>query len=234
MTLDEDAVRFDSVQFAWHQRGGFRIQIPTFHIRPGERVLLVGPSGSGKSTFLSLVAGILSPQRGSIRIGGKELAGLSASARDRFRAENIGLIFQSLNLLPYLSALDNILLPLHFAPVRRNRLGSGDRAAAHDLLGRLGLPPQVYADQSAREMSVGQQQRVAVARSLIGGPALIVADEPTSALDTDHRHAFLDVLHGQLKHSSTALIMVSHDETLMPFFDRTVRLADVASTERLP
>ena len=234
MTLDEDAVRFDSVQFAWRQRGGFRIQIPTFHIRPGERVLLVGPSGSGKSTFLSLVAGILSPQRGSIRIGGKELAGLSASARDRFRAENIGLIFQSLNLLPYLSALDNILLPLHFAPVRRNRLGSSDRAAAQDLLGRLGLPPQVYADLNARELSVGQQQRVAVARSLIGGPALIVADEPTSALDADHRHAFLEVLNSQLKHSSTALIMVSHDETLMPFFDRTVRLADVASTERLP
>lgn len=234
MSVDEDAVRFDGVQFAWRQRSGFRIQIPAFHIRSGERVLLVGPSGSGKSTFLSLIAGVLSPQHGSIRIGGKELVGLSASARDRFRAENIGLIFQSLNLLPYLSAVDNVLLPLHFAPMRRSRLGLGDRVAARDLLGRLGLAPDVYADLNARELSVGQQQRVAVARSLIGGPALIVADEPTSALDADHRHDFLEVLNGQLRDSSTALIMVSHDEALTPFFDRAVRLADVASTERLP
>jgi putative ABC transport system ATP-binding protein len=203
-------------------------------LKARERVLLVGPSGSGKSTFLSLLAGIVAPQAGALEILGTDLAKLSNSARDRFRAEHMGIIFQMFNLLPYGSILDNVLLPLSFASKRRERAGSGDAAKAEALrlLKSLGLDAAELEGVSASSLSVGQQQRVAAARALIGRPELIVADEPTSALDRDRQQAFLDLLFAELDTAGASLIMVSHEESLGTRFDRVLRLTDIASTAR--
>jgi putative ABC transport system ATP-binding protein len=221
-----DIVHMDDVRFAWPGRGGFALAIPDFAVSKSERVLLVGPSGSGKSTFLSLLCGIVSPQVGRIEVLGTDIASLSGPARDRFRAEHFGIIFQMFNLLPYGTVLDNVILPLVFAASRRGRAGAA-QAAALRLLDRLGLGPE-FATRSPTKLSVGQQQRVAAARALIGSPELIVADEPTSALDRNRQMAFLDVLFAQVADAGSTLIMVSHDQSLAPRFDRVVPLGEIA------
>jgi putative ABC transport system ATP-binding protein len=225
-----EIVRMSDVAFAWPGRSPFSLRVARFALRPGECLLLTGPSGSGKSTFLSMLCGILAPQSGRIDILGSDLTGLTASARDAFRAEHFGIIFQMFNLLPYASVVDNVLLPLSFAPKRRQRAtasGPAEQEAVR-LLGRLGLEPHLVRGRSAANLSVGQQQRVAVARALIGRPELIVADEPTSALDRDRQVAFLDLLFTEAKQAGATLIMVSHDETLAPRFDRVLRLDEIA------
>ena len=224
------ALALDDVAFAWPGRGGFSLSCPAFQMAPGERVLLIGASGSGKSTLLSLICGIVPATRGRVSVGGTDLGTLSAGGRDRFRAEQIGVIFQQFNLLPYAKVIDNILLPLRFAPHRRTRAGGGVTEAAR-LCAELGLPDEVLSRQAGR-LSVGQQQRVAVARALIGAPPLIVADEPTSALDAETQDSFLRLLFDRTNEVQSALLMVSHDERLAPRFDRVIRLADIVSTER--
>jgi putative ABC transport system ATP-binding protein len=195
-------------------------------------VLLVGASGSGKSTLLALVAGIVAPSAGRLTVLGADMASLSATARDRFRAEHLGIVFQMFNLLPYGSALDNVLLPLSFAPKRRGRLGpaAAQVAEARRLLAALGLDPDGIGPRRASELSVGQQQRVAAARALIGSPELVIADEPTSALDPDIRDRFLELVLAELALSGAGLLMVSHDPALGPRFDRVVRLADMVGS----
>jgi putative ABC transport system ATP-binding protein len=224
--LPTDIVRMDDVRFAWPGRGAFALAIEDFALRQGERVLLIGPSGSGKSTFLSLLCGIVSPHAGRIEVLGTDIGALSGPARDHFRAEHFGIIFQMFNLLPYGTVLDNVTLPLAFAASRRKRAGAA-QSAALQLLQRLGLGPE-FAERASTKLSVGQQQRVAAARALIGSPELIVADEPTSALDRDRQMAFLDVLFAQVTDCGATLIMVSHDQSLAPRFDRVVPLADIA------
>jgi putative ABC transport system ATP-binding protein len=225
-----DIVRMAGVGFAWPGRRAFSLTVERFALRAGECILLTGPSGSGKSTFLSLLCGILAPQKGRIDILGTDLTGLSAAARDTFRAEHFGIIFQMFNLLPYGSVIDNVLLPLSFAPKRRRRAAARTTAEAEAvrLLGRLGLEQHLVRGRSAADLSVGQQQRVAAARALIGRPELIVADEPTSALDRDRQIAFLDLLFTEAKEAAATLIMVSHDEFLAPRFDRVMRLDEIA------
>jgi putative ABC transport system ATP-binding protein len=197
----------------------------------GETLLLTGPSGSGKSTLLSLLCGVVTPAQGSIVILGTDMTALSAVQRDHFRAEHFGIIFQMFNLLPYLSIMDNVLLPLSFARTRRERVlagGRSEQAEARRLLASLGLDVDAFADQPAAALSVGQQQRVAAARALIGSPEIVVADEPTSALDRDLQQEFLDLLFRDLAAAGASLIMVSHDETLARRFDRVLPLADIA------
>ena len=225
------ALALDSVAFRWAGRAAFGLHVPEFHIAGGARVLLLGESGSGKSTLLSLICGINAPDTGSIRVNGTAMSTMSAAARDRFRAEHIGIVFQQFNLLPYASPLDNILLPLRFAPARRARVGDA-RAAALALTDALGLPRAAMTAATADRLSVGQQQRVAVARALIGAPALIVADEPTSALDAASQASFLDLLFAQCTAAGSTLLMVSHDERLAPRFDRSVRMTDIAPLTR--
>ena len=229
-----DIIRLGDVRFAWPGRGAFSLAVDTFTLPARQRVLLIGPSGSGKSTFLSLICGILAPQSGRIEILGQDLTQLGAAARDAFRAEHFGIIFQMFNLLPYGSVIDNVLLPLSFAPGRRRRATARASAAeeAERLLARLGLEPGLLRSQSAADLSVGQQQRVAAARALIGTPEIIVADEPTSALDRDRQDAFLDLLFAETAAARATLIMVSHDQSLAPRFDRVLRLADIATTAR--
>lgn len=228
-----DIASMSGVCFSWDARGSFRLAVEDFVLREGERLLLIGPSGSGKSTFLSLLAGIVTPQEGRITILGTDLAGLSSAARDRFRGEHFGIIFQMFNLLPYGSVLDNVLLPLSFSAERRRRVAA--RGSAKDealrLLSQLGIEPALLKAPAAR-LSVGQQQRVAAARALIGAPSIIIADEPTSALDRDRQMAFLDLLFAVIGEAGATLIMVSHDESLSPRFSRVVPLESIAHIER--
>lgn len=235
---DEDhsvaAIVLEDVKFAWQRQGGFSLAVDHLVIQSGERVLLAGPSGTGKSTLLSLLAGIVQPRSGLVRIAGEDITKMSARRRDRFRAENIGLIFQSFNLVPYLSCLDNIMLPLHFAPRRMRKVGgkSGALTQARALLDGIGLEAATYGDQPAGRLSVGQQQRVAVLRALVGTPGLIIADEPTSALDRAHQEAFVAILTEEIARAGATLLMVSHDLSLAPLFDRTIALSDIATAER--
>lgn len=193
-------------------------------------MLLLGESGSGKSTLLSLICGTILPDDGKVWIAGTDTTVLSGGARDKFRAEQIGVIFQQFNLLPFGSVIDNILLPLRFAPARRKRVGD-TLAEAAALCAALGLPRDVVLAK-ATALSVGQQQRVAVARALIGQPPLIIADEPTSALDATSQAAFLELLFSQTTMHKTSLLMVSHDPRLGERFDRVIRMEDIAQIER--
>ena len=219
----------DGVAFAWPGQHGFALTVDRFALAPGESVLLLGPSGSGKSTLLNLICGVIPPSAGRVVVLGTDLGTLAGAARDRFRAAHFGILFQMFNLLPYLTAVDNVLLPLRFAPERRRRAGSGEEAARR-LLARLGIAE--VAHQPATELSVGQQQRVAAARALIGTPEIVVADEPTSALDTDARDGFLELLFSEIRVAGASLLMVSHDGSLRRRFDRVVQLSDIATVGR--
>jgi putative ABC transport system ATP-binding protein len=221
----------DRVDFGWPGPHGFEIAIDRLTIELEERLLLLGPSGAGKSTFLSLACGIAVPRAGIIDVLGKNIAAMSATDRDRFRAEHYGVIFQMFNLLPYASALDNVVLPLSFAPERHKRVvGKGPaREEATRLLAALGVHGLLATQGMAARLSVGQQQRVAAARALIGAPELVIADEPTSALDKETQEAFLDLLFGQVEETGTTLIMVSHDDRLARRFDRVLDLCDIAT-----
>jgi putative ABC transport system ATP-binding protein len=219
------------VRFTWPGRQGFTLEIERLEVGRGETLLVTGPSGSGKSTLLSLLCGVVSPSEGCIIVLGTEMTSLSAARRDRFRAEHFGIIFQMFNLLPYLSILDNVILPLSFAGGRRQRViasGQSVEAEARRLLVTLGLDPDEFAGQPAAALSVGEQQRVAAARALIGAPEIIVADEPTSALDRNRQLEFLDLLFRDLGEAGATLIMVSHDESLAPRFDRVLPLDEIA------
>lgn len=219
------AVSVRDMTFGW-QAGEIILDIPRLDIAAGERLFLRGPSGSGKSTLLGLLCGVLSARAGSIRILDRAFDELSEARRDAFRADHFGVIFQMFNLLPYLSARGNVTLPCRFSTRRRARaLASGgtlEREAAR-LGSHLGLAEDAL-DASVRELSVGQQQRVAVARALIGGPEIVVADEPTSALDADARDSFLDLLIAETAANGSSLLFVSHDAALASHFDRVVDL----------
>lgn len=199
--------------------------LPEFNLDTGETVLLLGESGSGKSTLLSLICGTIAPQSGTVHVAGEDLATLSSARRDQFRAEQIGLIFQQFNLLPFASVMDNILLPLRFAPKRKGRVKNATEQVKQ-LCKDLGLPDDIL-DEKASQLSVGQQQRVAAARALIGTPPLIIADEPTSALDAATQSVFLELLFNQSRANGTSLLMVSHDARLTNQFDRVVHMADI-------
>ena len=159
-----------------------------------------------------------------------DVAQLSMLRRDRFRADNIGFVFQSFNLLPYLSLLDNVVLPCRFSTLRKQKAIERDgsvKQSAQRLLSELGLASQLKTNQPVIQLSVGQQQRVAVARALIGSPELLIADEPTSALDADSRQQFLDLLLREVKTQNSTLLLVSHDPVLGERFDRSVSLSHI-------
>jgi len=229
-----DVIHMSGVRFAWPGRNAFALTIEDFALPARQRILLIGPSGSGKSTFLSLLCGILEPQSGRIDVLDTDITRLSTSERDGFRAEHCGIIFQMFNLLPYGSVVDNVVLPLSFAAKRRERVrdGSTDAGEAKRLLASLGLETSELDGLTTASLSVGQQQRVAAARALIGRPEIIVADEPTSALDRGRQAAFLDLLFAEVAAAGATLIMVSHEEELGARFDRVLRLDEIAIASR--
>lgn len=219
------AIEIDNLSFSWP--GGVQpvVKVERFVLEQGQRLFIHGPSGCGKSTFLQLLMGVLVPQKGRIHMAGKNIAALSAAARDAFRADNIGFILQSFNLLPYLSVMDNLLLPCYFSSLRRYRAETrwgSVRQAAEGLLAQLQLGEFAGQQAPVTALSVGQQQRVAVARALIGEPAFIIADEPTSALDDDNTGHFMALLHEIVVNSQATLVFVSHDGRLSREFERNL------------
>lgn len=228
--MDDNCVLIENLHFAWQADADPVLSIPQFNIGVGERVFLQGPSGCGKTTLLSLIAAVLSPQSGSIVIDGVSLDTLHRGQRDQFRVDRIGLVFQQFNLLPFLSVAENIQLPCRFSKRRRVQARSAGlslNAETDRLLSAMNLLPDAIKNQPATQLSVGQQQRVAVARALIGQPPLIIADEPTSALDSDTRRAFLDLLFTEVDAAGATLLFVSHDASLADVFDRRLDLRDI-------
>jgi len=221
----QPAVELEAVRFGWLP-GRTVLEVPRLQVGRGERVFLHGPSGSGKSTLLGVVGGVLVTEAGSVRLLGAALDGLPAAARDRFRADHVGFVFQLFNLLPYLSVLDNVMLAARFSARRRERAGDV-QAEARRLLAALGLDRPGLRGRPVTQLSIGQQQRVAVARALLGRPELLIADEPTSALDADARESFLRLLMQECAAAEATLLFVSHDTSLGPLFDRRLSLSDL-------
>lgn len=225
MTTVAPAVQLSGLRFGY-RAGRDVLAIDALEIARGETVFLHGPSGSGKTTLLGLLAGVLQATQGSVRILGTDFTTLSSGARDAFRARHLGYVFQMFNLIPYLSVRDNILLPIHLEPARRARLGPQSLdGAAGEMARQLDIGDLL--DAPVTQLSVGQQQRVAAARALIGGPEVVICDEPTSALDTDRRERFLELLFASCAKVGATLVFVSHDMTLEPLFSRSMSLTQL-------
>lgn len=219
------AVEIRNLRFAY-RRGPEVLDIQEMIIPRGERVFLHGPSGSGKTTLLGIIAGVLIPTSGDVDVLGHSIGRLSPGERDALRGERLGYLFQLFNLLPWLSVIENVTLPVELHAARRARLGNtSPHDAARALLGRLDLAE--FITTPVAELSVGQQQRVAAARALIGSPDLIIADEPTSSLDADRRNAFLELLFAECATAGSTLLFVSHDLSLGARFDRRISLPEL-------
>jgi putative ABC transport system ATP-binding protein len=219
------AIALRNVRFTYAQ-GAPVLDIEELQVARGEHLFLHGPSGSGKTTLLGVLAGVLKATQGEVKVLDTDLGALSSAARDRFRAAHLGYVFQMFNLIPYLPVRDNITLPVRLSSVRRARLqGKEPNAEAARLAS--GLELEQFLDSPVTKLSVGQQQRVAVARALIGSPEVIVCDEPTSALDADRRDRFLELLFASCAVSATTLVFVSHDLSLASRFSRTISLPTI-------
>ncbi|HVZ44503.1 MAG TPA: ABC transporter ATP-binding protein [Ramlibacter sp.] len=222
-------IEVSDLRYAWPGASHDCLAIDRLAVPAGGSLFIHGPSGGGKSTLLGVLAGVLMPRQGDVKVLGTSWASLSGGGRDAFRADHVGYIFQQFNLLPYLSAMDNVLLPCRFSPKRRARAaeGSGTPAAsAQNLLREMGLAASHW-DRRAMQLSVGQQQRVAAARALIGRPEVVIADEPTSALDAALRDEFMQLLLRECRVAGSALVFVSHDERLASHFDVRLSLAQI-------
>ena len=224
--MTDPAIRIEGLRFAW--KGGETVlDVPAFSLARGERLFLRGASGSGKSTLLGIIAGVLRADAGRVTVLGEDLSALSSAARDRMRADHLGVIFQMFNLVPYLSVIGNVTLPLKFSARRRQAVTGSPDDEARRLLARLGLTDSRLLERRVSDLSVGQQQRVAAARAVIGGPEIVIADEPTSALDFEVRDRFISLLSEETARTGAALLFVSHDASLANLFDRAVDLSEI-------
>ena len=217
-------IAVDALRFAY-QPGGFTLRVPALHIAAGEHVACIGPSGSGKTTLLQLLAGIETPAEGSVRVDGVDLGALDDAARRAFRLSRIGLLFQELELLDYLSARDNVLLPFH--------LGAGvldvdQRASAASLAAAVGI--DALLDRRPQHLSQGERQRVALCRALVTAPSLLLCDEPTGNLDPTTAGTVLDLIFREARARDTTLVLVTHDHSVLPRFDRVLDLATLGAT----
>lgn len=195
------------------------LDIESFAVAPAEQVVLVGRSGSGKSTLLNIIAGILRADGGTVQVSGQDITRLPEAARDRFRALHMGFVFQTFNLLAGFSALENVMLGMSFARGRR------DPTRARQLLDRVGLTRRMYHAPAA--LSVGEQQRVAVARALANRPRLLLADEPTANVDTHHQQGIIDLIRETCGEEKVALVLVTHTPEVTDQFSRVERLEEM-------
>ncbi|MEG3618752.1 ABC transporter ATP-binding protein [Magnetovibrio sp. PR-2] len=223
-------VNISDLRFRWPGHDTDVLDIADLSLSPRERLFIKGNSGSGKTTLLNCIAGVIAPQSGDVSVMGEPINRMSSWKRDAFRAQHIGVVFQIFNLIPYLSLIDNVTLPCKFSPARKAKALSRSNtleSEAARLLDHLALDVKALTAQPVSRLSVGQQQRVAVARALMGGPELIIADEPTSALDAEARHAFLELLFRELEDTGANLLFVSHDASLEANFTRSVHLEEI-------
>jgi putative ABC transport system ATP-binding protein len=223
-------IDISNLEFSWNPQALTVLSVDALQVDSGERLFIKGPSGSGKSTLLSLLSGVTTAGSGSVRVMDQALEQLGSIQRDHFRANHIGYVFQMFNLIPYLSVIDNVVLPCHFSRQRRSRaLANGNdlKAEARRLLGHLDMAQTDILNRPVTTLSVGQQQRVAAARALMGSPELLIADEPTSSLDADRRESFIKLLFDECRQTGSTLIFVSHDASLERLFDRTIDLAQI-------
>jgi putative ABC transport system ATP-binding protein len=224
------AVYAENLRFRWQKELPYTLDIPKLEVKRGENLFIRGASGSGKSTLLALLAGVNTPTEGKVVALNQALNRLSGLQRDRFRADHVGYLFQLFNLIPYLSVLDNVILPCRFSRLRKQRataLGNSLVDEARRLLDHLDIGSDALLHRPVTSLSVGQQQRVAAARALIGSPEIIIADEPTSALDSDNRQAFIRLLFQECETAHSTLIFVSHDPHLETLFKRHITLSEL-------
>lgn len=229
-TSTETVIQVRDIRFRWNSQSRDILRIPQLEVFRGERIFIEGPSGSGKSTLLGLLSGISVPQQGELLVLGQHLENLSSSQRDHYRADHIGYVFQMFNLIPYLSMVDNVVLPCRFSRTRHERALQQSATLEQEairLLQHLDMAHDDLLDRPVTALSVGQQQRVAAARALMGSPELLIADEPTSSLDNNRREAFVELLFEESAKAGSTLVFVSHDTTLEPLFDRTIPLAEL-------
>ena len=194
------------------------LDVPAFALAEGEQCALEGQSGSGKSTLLHVISGIMRPDAGRVTIDGVDITRLDEARRDRVRADKLGLVFQQFNLLPGFTALENVLVAMSFGS------GRPDRWRAADLLAAVGLSHRLH--HKPAELSIGQQQRVAVARALANRPRAILADEPTASVDAAHQRQVIDLVRGTCTEQGVALLLVTHDPAVAAQFPRRLRLED--------
>lgn len=214
-------VEVEDLRFAYPS-GGFRLVVPRLALGDGERLAIVGPSGSGKTTLLNLIAGIIRPEGGRIDVAGTNVTALSDADRRRFRASQIGFVFQDFALLDYLPARQNILYPYRIAPGLR--LDAEARARAEALARASGIGDKL--DRHPTALSQGEQQRVAICRALVTRPKLILSDEATGNLDPESKARILDLLFEHAQEAGASILAVTHDHELLPRFDRVLDFAE--------
>lgn len=220
MNQEIDAINISALKFAYNTQ--LILDIEAFHLPQQSHIFIYGRSGSGKSTLLNLLSGISKPQQGSIHILGQNLQQLNAGKRDKFRAQNIGVVFQEFNLIPYLSIWQNIAIGAHFGGQNQAQC----QQHAREIFAQLELSEQLLS-QKINTLSVGQRQRVAIARALINHPKLLIADEPTSALDSQLRDQFMTLLLNCCQKFAASLLFVSHDLSLQKYFSQHLDLAQI-------
>lgn len=214
-------IRLENVRKCFAMPGGERVDVldvPAFELAAGEQAALEGSSGSGKSTLLHVISGIMRPDSGRVEVAGVDITRLPESRRDRLRADTLGLVFQQFNLLPGFTALENVLIAMSFGS------GRPDRGRAAALLEAVGLANRLH--HKPAELSIGQQQRVAVARALANKPAVILADEPTASVDAAHQQQVVDLITNTCTEHGVALLVVTHDSHVASQFPRRIALAE--------
>ena len=210
------------LRFAYSAEG-FRVHVPQLELASGKALALAGPSGAGKSTLLRLLTGLLTPTAGKVSLGAAQMETMSHEARRAFRLQHIGLVFQDFALLDYLTVTENILLPHQF----RGTANAAVHTKMLDLTERLHIDR--YLDKRVSHLSQGERQRVAVARALVHEPQFVFADEPTASLDPARGRIVVDMLLEDTRRRGACLVMVTHDPNLLPLFDQTVRMEDLAT-----